>query len=396
MSGPWLHVLGFGEDGIAGLSGAARAVIEAAEVVIGGTRHFALAGDIPAETRVWPSPFDDARPLLQSLRGRRVAVLASGDPMWFGAGATLARWFPPEELAVIPHPGAFSLAAARLIWPVQDCLCLSVHGRPLEALALHFHPGRRLLILAGDRGSAGAIARLLDTHGCGASRMVALHHLGGALEGRHSATAAAWSEDVPDLAVIAVEIQCSRRALPLVPGLPDEAFDHDGQVTKREIRAVTLAALAPMPGAMLWDVGAGSGSVAIEWMRAGGQAVAIEPRSDRRARIAANALRLGVPGLEILAGRAPDALPTAAPDAVFIGGGVSASGVLDACWSALGVGGRLVANAVTAEGEAALLAFRQRWGGEMVRLAVSRLAPTGGFSTWHAAMPVTQFVGTKG
>jgi precorrin-6Y C5,15-methyltransferase (decarboxylating) len=393
---PWLTVIGIGADGLAGLAPASRAVVEAAEVVVGGARHLALADGVAAERHAWPSPLDSARGLLDSLRHRRVVVLASGDPMWFGIGATLARWFPAAELSVLPHPGAFSLAAARLAWPLAECLCLTVHGRPLAALALHLQPGRRLLVLGEDCGSPAAIAALLAEHGFAASRMVVLERLGAADERVRACPAAEWSGPADDLVTIAVEVAADpgTRPLPLLPGLPDEAFVHDGQLTKREIRAVTLAALAPLPGQVLWDVGAGCGSVSIEWMRAGGRAVAVEPRPERCDRIARNALALGVPGLEVVCARAPAALPAAgAPDAVFVGGGVSVPGLLDACRARLAPGGRLVANAVTAEGEAALLAHHAAFGGGLTRLAVSRLAPVGGFHSWHAAMPVTQYVG---
>ncbi|MCR6629547.1 MAG: precorrin-6y C5,15-methyltransferase (decarboxylating) subunit CbiE [Magnetospirillum sp.] len=394
---PWLSVIGMGDDGVAGLSPAARALLDAAEVVVGGARHLALV-EGGAEKREWPSPFAGARDLLESLRGRNVVVLASGDPMWFGIGATLTRWVPAGEMRVLPHPGAFSLAAARLGWPLQDCLFLTIHGRPLEVLHLHLAPGRRLLVLSEDGQSPAAVARLLEKAGYGPSRLVVAEHLGGAAERLREATAETWVGAAADLNTIAVECRAESgaRLHAAVPGLPDDVFDHDGQLTKREIRAVTLAALAPLPGQVLWDVGAGCGSVAIEWMRTGGRAVAIEPRPDRCARIAANAAALGVPGLEIIRGAAPDALPYSDPDAIFVGGGVSVPGLLEACWSSLRPGGRLVANAVTAEGEAALIALHARFGGQMVRLAVSRLAPVGGFHTWHPAMPVTQYVGRKG
>ncbi|MGE5478693.1 MAG: precorrin-6y C5,15-methyltransferase (decarboxylating) subunit CbiE [Bacteroidales bacterium] len=393
----WLSVLGMGDDGPEGLSPAARALLDTAEVVIGGARHLALvAGN--ADKREWPSPFAGARDLIDSLRGRNVVVLASGDPMWFGIGATLTRWLGAGEMRVIPHAGAFSLAAARLGWPLQDCLCLTIHGRPLETLHLHLAPGRRLLVLSENGQSPAAVARLLEKAGYGPSPLVVLEHLGGEAERRRECVAEAWVGETADLNIIAIECrpEPGARVLAQIPGLPDDAFDHDGQLTKREIRAITLAALAPLPGQLLWDVGAGCGSIAIEWMRAGGDAVAIEPRADRCARIAANAAALGVPGLQVVRGNAPDALPYSDPDAIFVGGGVSVPGLLDACWSSLRPGGRLVANAVTAEGEAALIALHARFGGQMIRLAVSRLAPVGGFHTWHPAMPVTQYVGRKG
>jgi len=392
MTAPWLTIVGIGEDGLDGLAASARALVAGAEILIGGPRHLALAGDGAAEKRAWPSPFAQARALLEDLRGRRVVVLASGDPMWFGIGATVTRWFDPAEITVLPHPGAFSLAAARLRWPLQDCLCLTVHGRPLAALALHLQPGRRLLVLGEDGGTPAAIATLLADTGFAASRLVALERLGGPDECIREGAGPADA-----LTVIAIEVAADpgARPLSLVPGLPDDAFLHDGQLTKREIRAATLAALAPLPGKMLWDVGAGSGSVAIEWMRAGGAAIALEPRPERADRIALNAARLGVPGLDLIRAAAPAGLPEGAPDAIFVGGGVSAPGVLDSCWTALAPGGKLVANAVTAEGEAALLAFHASHGGELTRLSVARLGAVGQFHSWHAAMPVTQYLGVK-
>lgn len=393
---PWLHVIGIGEDGLAGLSPAARALIDTAEVLVGGERHLALVPE-GAEKRSWPSPFAGARDLIDSLRGRNVAVLASGDPMWFGIGATLTRWVDLADMRVLPHPGAFTLAAARLGWPLQDCLCLTVHGRPLETLHLHLSPGRRLLVLSENGQTPAAVARLLEKSGFGPSRLAVCEHLGGTGERIRDTIAEAWVGEAADLNILAIECraEAGARVLSLIPGLPDEAFEHDGQLTKREIRAVTLSALAPLPGEVLWDVGAGCGSIAIEWMRAGGRAIAIEPRPERCARIARNAAALGVPGLEIIRGSAPDSLPYSDPDAIFVGGGVSVPGVLDASWSALRPGGRLVANAVTAEGEAALIALHARFGGQMARFSLARLAPVGGFHTWHPAMPVTQYLGRK-
>ncbi len=391
---PWLTVIGIGEDGQDGLTFAARALIDTAEVLVGGSRHLAMIPQSAAERLIWSIPFAHSRMELESRRGKRVVILASGDPMWFGAAATLSRWFAAAEMAVLPHPGAFSLAAARLLWPLQNCLCLTAHGRAAEALTLHFAPGRRLLILSEDTGTPAKLAELLDHHGYGASALTVLENLGGPTE-----RIALGTDARSDLNVIAIDCAVSpgRRPLSVNGGLPDDCFRHDGQLTKREIRAVTLSALAPMPGEVLWDVGAGCGSVAIEWMRLGGHAVAIEPLPERSARIALNAAALGVPGLEIITAKAPAALPLdrEAPDAIFIGGGVSEPGLLDICRAALKPKGRLVSNAVTVEGEAALIAFRAVHGGDLTRLSVSRLAPVGGFHTWHPAMPVTQYLGWK-
>jgi precorrin-6B C5,15-methyltransferase / cobalt-precorrin-6B C5,C15-methyltransferase len=398
---PWLSIVGIGEDGLDGLAPAARTLIAQAEVLVGGPRHLAMVPDHRAERLAWGSPFADTLPRLQALRGRRVCVMASGDPMWFGVGSRLARLFPPEELTIVPHPGAFSLAAAGLGWSLADTTCLTIHGRPVEGLLLHLHPGRRLLVLSQDGASPAQVAVLLTEHGCGDSRLTVLERLGGQAERRRSALARDWDAAAPvdDLNTLAIEVEAApdARILGVAPGLPDDAYLHDGQLTKRELRAATLAALAPWPGARLWDVGAGCGSIAIEWARCGGRAVAIERDGARCDLIARNAARLGVPGIPVVAGEAPAVLAQAgaAPDAIFVGGGLTCPGVLEACWQALRPGGRLVANAVTAEAEAVLLAWQAGRGGDLARLAVSRLVPTGRFHTWHPLKPVTQYSGRK-
>lgn len=401
MSGPWLSVVGIGEDGLDGLSAAARVLIGQADILAGGERHLAMIPPGPAERLVWAAPFEQTLVRLAEFPDRRVCVLASGDPMWFGIGATLARRFGGDRMVVLPHPGAFSLAASRLAWPLHETTCLSVHGRPLAALALHVQPRRRLLVLSEDGSSPSNLAGMLRAEGYGASRLTVFERLGGPEERRVDGLAAEWSADrLADLNTVAIEVIADRgasRPRSTAPGLPDEAYLHDGQLTKREIRAATLAALAPWPGARLWDVGAGCGSIAIEWCRAGGTAVAIERDPKRVDLIGRNAARLGVPQLAVQIGEALAVLAglEPSPDAVFIGGGASSPGLLDACWSALPAGGRLVANAVTAQAEAALLAWHGRHGGDMVRLSVSRLSPTGRFHTWHPLMPVTQYTGVK-
>lgn len=302
---------------------------------------------------------------------------------------------------MVPAPSAFSLAAARLGWSLAEVETLTLHGRPLELLHPSVLPGAKLLVLSEGGGTPGRVARLLCERGYGESRLVVLEHMGGAREEVHEGTAADWAErEIADLNTIAVDCVAGPEAalLPRTPGLPDAAFRHDGQLTKREVRAATLAALAPVPGQRLWDVGAGCGSIAVEWMRAAprAEAVAIERNRERVAMIAANASALGTPKLEIVAGAAPAALEgLGAPDAVFIGGGLTTEGLLEACWSALQPGGRLVANAVTLEGEQALVAWRSRIGGDLVRIAVSRAEPVGPFTGWRPLMPVTQFQAQK-
>ena len=393
----WLSVIGIGEDGVAGLSPAARELVERAEVLVGGQRQLALVQQARAERLAWASPLHETLPEIAARRGRQVVVLASGDPMWFGIGAKLTRTFAPEEMTILPHVGAFSLAAARLAWPLADVATVTVHGRSLDALALHLAPQQRLLVLSEDGHTPQAVAAYLAARGWGASELTVLEHLDGANERCIDGTAETWSHPAgADLNVVAIVCRPgpNARVLPRVPGLPDDAFVHDGQLTKREVRAATVAALAPLPGQLLWDVGAGCGSIAIEWMRTGARAsaIAVERNESRRDYITRNATALGVPGLQIVAGDAPAALAgLPAPDAVFVGGGVSAPGLIDACVAPLKPGGRLVANAVTVNGEAALIAAHRRHGGQLVRLAISRAEPVGPVLGWQSLRPVTQW-----
>ncbi|MFO7479152.1 MAG: precorrin-6y C5,15-methyltransferase (decarboxylating) subunit CbiE [Methyloceanibacter sp.] len=396
----WLSIVGIGEDGIEGLSPTARGLIGDAEIVFGGARHLALAAPlIRGQARPWPSPFSVA-PVLTA-RGRRTCVLASGDPFQYGVGSTLAAHVAPEETVVVPAPSAFSLAAARLGWALPEIATVSLHGRALDRIRPHLHPGARVLALTSDSEGPGALARLLAQSGFGPSRLTVLEALGGTQERVRSTPAHGFDLDgIADLNVVAVEVAEAQdaRIIPFAPGLQDALFEHDGQITKREIRAVTLSSLAPLRGELLWDVGAGSGSVAIEWMLAHPslRAVAVEAREDRAARIGRNAAALGVPDLEIVQGRAPQALAgLPVPDAVFVGGGASDDGVLDAALASLRTGGRLVVNAVTLETEAALIARHAKHGGDLTRIAVARADSIGGKTGWRAAMPVTQWVWVK-
>ena len=399
---PWLSIVGIGEDGLAGLGSDAKRHIAEAEFVFGGKRHLGLAADlIKGQSRQWPSPFDAAMRDLMALSGRRVCVLASGDPFLHGVGATIARLVPAAEMSVFPAPSAFSLAAARLGWPLAEIETISLHGKPVELLVPLLHPGRRLIALTSDENGPAAVAALLAESGFGNSMITVLEALGGARECIRSARADRFAMTPPDpLNVVAIEVEASHgaRILPLTPGIGDDRFEHDGQITKREIRALTLSALAPCRGELLWDIGAGAGSVAIEWMLADPslRAIAIESNPVRAARIRRNASALGVPGLAVVEGAAPAAcagLPS--PQAIFIGGGGSDDGVLDAAIDALASGGRLVANAVTLEMEAILLDRHARVGGDLVRVAVSRVAPVGSMHGWRPALPVTQWSWTK-
>lgn len=392
-------VVGIGADGWSGLAPASREALRHAEVIIGGPRQLdLLPADCPAERVAWPSPLRPAVPgLLATHAARRVCVLASGDPMFYGIGRTLADVLGADRLRVLPHPSSVSYACARLGRPLHDTDVISLVGRPLATLTAALHDGRGLLLLSAGADTPAEVAELLRRRGWGPSRMTVLEQLGGDRERRLDGTADDWPHPPGDpLNVIAVDCRRAPDALrlPLTPGLPDDAFEHDGQLTKRHVRAATLAALAPAPGELLWDVGGGSGSIGIEWMRAhpSCRAVAVERDPVRAARITRNADALGVPALRVVTGPAPAALAgLPAPDAVFIGGGLTAPGLLDACWEALPPGGRLVANTVTLESEALLTDRYRRHGGDLTRLAVAHAVPVGGFTGWRQAMPVTQW-----
>jgi precorrin-6B C5,15-methyltransferase / cobalt-precorrin-6B C5,C15-methyltransferase len=400
-SNRWLTVVGIGEDGLDGLSPSSHALIDAAEVLIGGARHLAMLPEDDRECLPWPSPLRLLLDQIEAMRGRRVCVLATGDPMCFGIGSTLVRRIPLEEMLIIPAASALALACARMGWPEHEAELLTLHGRPMALLESYIQSRARLIILSNDAATPAKVAGLLTERGYGESLVTVLERMGGPAEHRLDGTAGAWPHPPgEDLNTIAVDLVAGPDAMlrPLVPGLPDEAFINDGQLTKREIRATTLSSLAPTPHALLWDVGAGCGSVAIEWMRVDRRcrAIAIEPRADRRVMIAENATALGVPSLEIVEGTAPMALSDlATPDAIFIGGGASVDGVIETCWSALKPGGRLVANVVTLEGEAALLAHQANLGGALTRIAIQRAEPVGPFQGWRPLMPVTQWSVTK-
>lgn len=397
----WLAIVGIGEDGRDGLAPAARAALDGAEVVYGGRRHLALAAPIDAEARPWPSPISDAYPGILARRGRATCLLATGDPFHFGIGAEIARIVPAREIRAFPQPSAFSLACARLGWPLADCACLTLHGRALAGIVPHLQPGARLLVLSWDGATPAALAALMAERGFGRSTLTVCEAMGGPREAVRTAIAENFAlTDIAALNTIAVAVVGGpdARTIGFAPGLDDAWFENDGQLTKAEIRAVTLAALHPHRGQRLWDVGAGAGSVGIEWMlrHPAMQAIAIEADAARAERIARNAEALGVPGLAVVRGAAPGALAgLPPPDAIFIGGGLSVPGVLPSTLAVLPPGGRIVANAVTLEGEAVLLAAFAERGGTLRRLSVARADPVGGLHGWRAAMPVTQWAWTR-
>ena len=393
----WLTIVGIGEDGELGAE--ARAALDRADLIVGGARHLALVPQGGAERRAWPSPM---LPLVEDIlagpRDAQVVVLASGDPMLHGIGATFAARLDPDNYRIIPQVSAFALACARLGWPEAEVTLVSAVGKPLDLMRVAVQPGRRLALYGAV---ASEVATLLTDMGYGATGMSVLDRLGGPAEARRDGIARHWDHPAgADLAVVAVTCLADAETRPLstFAGLPDEAFDSDGQMTKREVRAATLARLVPLPGQLLWDVGAGTGTIGIEWSRAhpSCRAIAIERRPDRVERIAANARTLGVPTLRVVEGELPaalDGLP--APDAIFIGGGIGTAGLVERCWAALKPGGRLVVNVVTVTGEATLAQWHQRLGGDLTRISVARAHPVGRLVGWQSLAPVTQWAIVK-
>lgn len=390
----WLSIIGIGEEGIDGLGWAAGRRLQEAEFIFGGVRHLAfLDGHFPAERIEWPKPFADSVAKVQKLKGCQVALLMSGDPMFYGAGAIFLRYFSPAEVDIYPHVSSFSLAASRLGWSLQDVQCCSAHGRPLSVVLRFLEHGARLLILAHDGGTPALISAMLRQKGFAASTMTVLEHLGGAKENIVSGEAGTFEGTAfCNLNIIALDCVCHHAAFdfPRFSVLPDHAFIHDGQLTKQDVRAVTLARLAPRRNELLWDVGAGCGSVSLEWLRLGCSnfAIAIEQKSERCDYIRQNAENLGFPELQVIEGKAPSMLAgLKSLDAVFIGGGVSDPEILKACWRALKPGGRLVANAVTLEGEAAMMRWGEGKQTHLIKFAVSSAEPLGRFHVWRPMLP---------
>ncbi len=398
----WLSIIGIGEDGLDGLSPVARTLIAQASLVVGGRRHLAVIADaVTGETLAWPSPPKAAFPAIVAHRGSSVCVVATGDPFFYGIGSLLARAVPPEEMICLPGASSFGLAASRLGWATQECALITLHGRALERILRYLQPQSRILALSWDQTTPQRLAELLTRHGFGEARITVCEAMGGSRERLRSSSAQDFALDTIDpLNLIALEIGDARQArvIPLAPGLPDAWFEHDGQLTKQDVRALTLAALAPRQGELLWDIGAGSGSVGIEWMLAApsNRAIAIERDSGRAGRIARNAAALGVPDLSIVTGAAPAALQDLPrPDAAFIGGGATASATIDAAWAALPRGGRLVVNGITVETQAALIHRFKTIGGSLKTIQIAYADPVGGFHGMRPAMPVTQWSATK-
>jgi precorrin-6B C5,15-methyltransferase / cobalt-precorrin-6B C5,C15-methyltransferase len=394
----WLSVIGISDDGLEGLTPVARSRLDQAALIVGGKRHLAMLSNDHAPQLTWANPIENTITQILQHRPQRVCILASGDPMCYGIGTTLLRYLPIDEMLIIPAPSAFSLACARLGWALPEVETVRLCGRDPALLNVLLYSGAKILVLSADRTTPHTVATLLNHQNLGTTQITILEHLGGPQERQIQTTAATWQpQEFADLNTIALHLP-SFRSPSRLPGLPDNAYQHDGQLTKREIRAITLSTLAPCPGELLWDIGGGSGSIAIEWMRTHPrcQAITIEPHPDRLTNIATNATTLGVPNLQIIPGRAPEALdclPT--PDAIFIGGGLTIPGVFETCWTALRPGGRLVANGVTIETEQKIFDLQTHHGGTINRIAIQRAEPIGKFLGWKALANVTQWITFK-
>jgi len=399
--GQWLTVIGLGEDGLEGLSVAARAALDNAELLVGARRLMEMVPDTGVDRIIWAG-LDGTIDAIAASRGRRVVVLASGNPMWFGVGSVIFKRFDPAEITMYPGPSAFSLACSRMGWSMQETVEVSAHAFPLESIGLHLHPGARIVSLSKNGDTPAGIAALLSERGFGSSKITVFEAMGGPHENRIEGIASSWMHPAGiSLNTVAIEVvaDADARIYGITPGLPDDAFIHDGLLTKREIRAVTLSALAPRPGEILWDVGAGNGSICIEWLRANptGRAIAVERNHERAEVIRINANRLGAPTVEIIEGSVPDALDDiiAEPDVIFIGGGLTSGDTLENCWDRLPPGGRLVVNTVALESMKDLFAFQKTYGGTLTQLSIARNAPVGGMTKFEPMAPVIQYAGVK-
>jgi precorrin-6Y C5,15-methyltransferase (decarboxylating) len=401
----WLSVVGIGEDGLLELSAAARSQIDRAEILVGGDRHLAmlrdaiLLDDLRSHLRshlIWTSPIEETIQKIISYRGKSVCVLASGDPLWFGIGTTLLRRIPIEEITIIPSPSTFSLICARLGWSINEVETLSLCGRPTSLLNAYIYPNAKLLILSSGKETPAIVAKVLCDRNFTNSKITILEHLNGTEE-RIISSLANQSLDFPEFADLnAIAVECipnpEAQILSRMAGLPDAAYHHDGQLTKREVRAITLSALAPNAGELLWDVGAGCGSISIEWMRSHPRCQAIAIEKSRTHFIAENAIALGTPNLKIIEGKAPEILKDLPPpDAIFIGGGATVKDLFETCWENLRSQGRLVANVVTLEGEQKLFQWQQKYGGTLTQISIKRAEPIGSFLGWQPMRPVTQW-----
>ena len=406
MIPPQITLIGMGDDGLDSLTPKSRACLAAGDVVFASARllgHIAADPDLAhLERHPWPSPFDVHFKQFFNFEGKQIIILASGDPNWYGIGKKLNENLNPDWIETIPSVSSFSLAAARMGWALQDVEKLSLHGkRPASLLVPHLQPGRRIIALTSNGATVHEALKVLAGANCGQSTITVLENLGSSRERCFKVSSKTIEKtQISDFNIIAIECRKDPGAplLAATPGLPDDAYVHDGQLTKRHVRAITLSGLAPAPGQLLWDIGAGSGSIAIEWMRAHphNRAIAFEQNENRAANIALNAERLGVPGLEIITGPAPETLTgQPPPDAIFIGGAVSDLDLLHQCHDTLKAGGRLVANAVTLEGKKALIETCEKLGGELSEIAISNMTRLGARTALSPALAVLQWYAVK-
>ncbi len=395
----WLSVIGIGEDGLAGLNAAARSLIDHAEILVGGDRHLAMLPELSADQRsrlMWTSPIESTIQQIISCRGKSVCVLASGDPLWFGIGTTLLKRIPIEEILIIPSSSTFSLICARLGWSLNEVETLSLCGRPASLLQTYIYPNAKLLILSSGKETPQIVGNMLCDRNFSNSKITVLEHLNGEKE-RIISNIANQYQNFPEFADLnAIAVECipnsNAKILSRMVGLPDDAYHHDGQLTKCEVRAITLSALAPNAGELLWDVGAGCGSISIEWTRSHPRCQAIAIEKSRTHFIAENAIVLGTPNLKIIEGKAPEVLQgLPMPDAIFIGGGATVPDLFETCWKNLRSQGRLVANVVTLEGEQKLFQWQQKYGGTLTQISISRAEAIGSFLGWKPMRPVTQW-----
>lgn len=391
---PWLSIIGLGEDGPDGLSAASRNALAAAEIVMGPPRHLELLGKTDAERIAWPVPFSDGIEKLLTLRGRRVAMLVSGDPFWFGAGASVVKHLERSEWASYPVASIFSLAASRLGWSLQDTLCIGLHATPFERLRRDLANGLRAIVLLRDGAAVSELADYLSTQGFGDSRLHILEALNGPRERVRSVKVGeTLPEDIQHLVCVGLEVTGDGAAMPLSSGRPDSWFDNDGQITKRPVRALTLSALAPKAGEHLWDIGGGSGSISVEWCLSHPKtrATVIETREDRAERIRDNARKFGLDRMKVVCSKAPDGLENLdLPDAVFIGGGLNDK-LLEMLVKLLPKGTRIVANSVTLESDSVLTQWQEKLGGDLMRIELSSLSSIGPRRGWKAAYPLVQW-----
>jgi precorrin-6Y C5,15-methyltransferase (decarboxylating) len=392
---PWLTILGLGEDGPNAMTPASLKALQSAEFVMGATRHLSLLPKVDAELITWPVPFADGIAQLLELRGKRVVALASGDPFWFGAGSVFARHLQPDEWTSIAGPATFSLAAAQMGWPLENTLCLGLHAAPLSRLRAHLSTGQKCIVLLRDGAALQELSTYISDNGFGDSDLTVLEALGGP---RQRVTAFdQLAEAVQHPVCVAIDIKGSGPAISKASGKDDALFANDGQITKRPIRALTLSALAPKFGEHLWDLGTGSGSIAIEWLLSHPSvtATAVEANSERAARAAHNAMTLGVERLDVITAKSIDVLDDLpAPDVVFVGGGLTQE-LLDALWNIMPVGCRFVTNAVTLESEVIVAQAHAAKGGELMRIEIANSKPLGTKRGWSSAYPIVQWSVTR-